>query len=442
MVRFYKPIALPSPRDQLDITVAILRNRQTEEYYAYENNDTWNIGLRSHASLVIDAHGKKATTIDRHGRRETHSIHEPINDMARAFSLEHSAHGKVFGQVGFNYSAHISGQAYIPGQWPMLSLMAPCVQVAISRNGVTVTGHDEDEARAVFDLIQTHRTGGNTHPVPDCFMSIDLEAHPDDYKTRVARAVSEINKGRFTKVVPSHIVRLPIRVDMLATLYHGRRANTPARTFALSHAGIEAIGFSPEVSLSVHGHVAFTEALAGTRLLDAVDMKKLTHPLLADPKEVLEHVGAIKGSIARLSRLCSPDSIAVKDFMSVVHRGNVHHLFSHVTGCMLPGKDGWDALAGLNITVPGLADEENLEAIRVFEPRPRELYCGSVLMLDGAEAFEAALALRAIFQDHDRQWLQAGAGVTSLSDPEREFAEVCEKLSSVAPYVVGQTGSS
>lgn len=156
----------------------------------------------------------------------------------------------------------------------------------------------------------------------------------------------------------------------------------------------------------------------------------------------MEHCIAIKGSIRRLSHICPAESISVKDFMSFMPRGNVQHLFSHVSGTLRPGTDGWDALPGLvaNITVPGMPGQGNMEAINTFEPHPRDMYCGAVLMLDpAASLFEATLVLRTVFQDEQRQWLQAGAGVTALSKPEREFTETCEKLGSIFPYVVAET---
>jgi salicylate synthetase len=62
-------------------------------------------------------------------------------------------------------------------------------------------------------------------------------------------------------------------------------------------------------------------------------------------------------------------------------------------------------------------------------------------MIDGPGFFEATLVLRTVFQDQHRQWLQAGAGITALSNPDREFQETCEKLESIAPYVVTATNS-
>ncbi|KAF3480345.1 uncharacterized protein GIQ15_05692 [Arthroderma uncinatum] len=386
-----------------------------------------------------------ATRINQEGKKESHIVDKPLDDIARAFMSEYSVHGKIFGQVGFNYSAHTSGQAYNPGKWPILSLMVPCVQVAVSHDSITVAGYTEDNTMAIFDFIKAHLTLDTAGSIPSCYLPVDLKADGTDYENRVERAISDIKNGKYIKAIPSRMVSLPERVDMLATLFHGRQANTPARTFTFNHIGTQATGFSPEVLLSINGRTVFTEALAGTQLACEADTEPTRNKLLNDPKEVMEHCIAIQGSIRRLSQVCPPESIAVKNFMSIMPRGNVHHLFSHVTGNLLSGKDGWDALPGLvaNITVPGLPSQGNMGAIRAFEPYPRDLYCGAVLMLDnGAQLFEATLVLRTVFQDKDRQWLQAGAGVTALSSPEREFAETCEKLGSVAPYVVVATGSS
>jgi salicylate synthetase len=58
------------------------------------------------------------------------------------------------------------------------------------------------------------------------------------------------------------------------------------------------------------------------------------------------------------------------------------------------------------------------------------------LLIDGREDFfEATLCLRTVFQDSIRAWIQAGAGIISQSNPERELTKTAEKLESVAPYI-------
>jgi salicylate synthetase len=426
----------------LDAVVSILTKHRGGDYYAYEKDDTWHVGLSSHVSLIVGPDAKSATKIDHDCKKETVPIKGSINDAARAFVAEYSALGKIFGQVGFNYSAISSGQAHHQSQWPVLTLMVPRTHVSVSEERITVSGNFEDEVRSVSDFIKTHFAHGTSSTISNVFISVDIQNDHDDYTSRVRRAIAKIKQGKYTKAIVSRMINIPERVDMLATLYHGRRANTPARTFTLSHAGMQATGFSPEVLLSIDGQVAYTEALAGTQLANDTDSVTAHNALTNDPKEVMEHSIAIQGSIRRLNATCVSESISVKNFMSIVRRGNVQHLFSHVTGTVKPGMDGWDALPGLvaNITVPGIPGQGNMEAIEDFEPYPRDMYCGAVLLLDPAtEIFEASLVLRTVFQDQQRRWLQAGAGVTSLSSPEREFTETCEKLSSIFPYVVAET---
>ncbi|MGH3815232.1 MAG: chorismate-binding protein, partial [Pseudonocardiaceae bacterium] len=64
------------------------------------------------------------------------------------------------------------------------------------------------------------------------------------------------------------------------------------------------------------------------------------------------------------------------------------------------------------------------------------LYAGAVVAVTHEGALDAALVLRALYSTGGRAWLRAGAGIVSGSTPEREFEETCEKLASIAPYVV------
>ncbi|GKZ27868.1 hypothetical protein AbraIFM66951_005828 [Aspergillus brasiliensis] len=438
-----KQIILRGATCPLETTVALVAHYRKDSYYIYELNDIWHIGLGTSAALTLDAQGQTAFRTGNDGQSESTGITGSPTNTIRQFAAEYSSHGKVFGQVGFNYSARCSGKAFVPGQWPMLSLMVPRMEVTIQRSKITLTSGDEQEIQKASDhirsIVEADPTDNSAFPSFDNHVNLNVDA--EGYQARVANAIADISEGKYIKAIPSRKVPLGFRVDILATLLHGRRANTPARTFSFNHHGIQATGFSPEVLLSITGEEAYTEALAGTQLSNSAQasLDPSDNKLHNDSKEVAEHVIAIKGSIRRLSKLCAPESIVIKDFMKVMPRGSVQHLYSRVCGHLKPGCDGWDALPGLiaNITVPGLPGEGNLDAMRSFEPEPRDLYCGAVLMLDeGSNLFDATLVLRTVFQDASRQWLQAGAGVTINSKPKREFVETCEKLESVAPFVV------
>ena len=125
--------------------------------------------------------------------------------------------------------------------------------------------------------------------------------------------------------------------------------------------------------------------------------------------------------------------------MIIKERGSVQHLGSSVIGQLSTTSDPWSAFNVLfpSITASGIPKNDALEAIDRLETRPRELYSGAVLLIDSKDDFfEATLCLRIVLQDKTNSWIQAGAGIIAQSDPEREFTETCEKMASVAPYVV------
>lgn len=268
-----------APGSALDAVVGILSKYQGGEYYAYEDSDTWYIGLGSHASLVVSPDGKTATKFSHDEKKKSFPVAGSLNDTARAFVAEYSTLGRIFGQVGFNYSAIVSGQSYNCGHWPVLSLVVPRIHITVSQDSIIVAGNSDEEVRSANDFIKCDLIGGAIPTLSNAFMEVDVEMGRDDYISRVGLATSQIKEGRYCKAIPSRMVNLPKRVDMLATLYHGRRANTPARTFTLSHAGIQATGFSPEVLLSIQKDTVFTEALAGTQLSNGSDSKLTNNAL-------------------------------------------------------------------------------------------------------------------------------------------------------------------
>ena len=59
-------------------------------------------------------------------------------------------------------------------------------------------------------------------------------------------------------------------------------------------------------------------------------------------------------------------------------------------------------------------------------------------MISADGGLDAALTLRAAYEQDGQTWLRAGAGIVQASQPEREFEETCEKLATLAPYLVAR----
>jgi salicylate synthetase len=252
--------------------------------------------------------------------------------------------------------------------------------------------------------------------------------------------VEEIAAGLYQKVIVSRRLPISFPVDITSTYVRGREANTPARSFLLRLGGFAATGFSPEVLAGVDGTgTVMTQPLAGTRAFGrGAEVDAATrHELETDPKEIFEHAVSVRTSQDELYGVCEPDTVQVTGFMAVKERGSVQHLGSSVSGLLAPGRTGWDVLDALfpGVTASGIPKAEAVAAIGRLE-EPRGLYAGAVLTISHDGSMDAALVLRALYSDEHGAWLRAGAGIVTGSTPEREYEETCEKLSSIAPYVV------
>jgi salicylate synthetase len=221
----------------------------------------------------------------------------------------------------------------------------------------------------------------------------------------------------------------------------GRGHNTPARSFLLDLGGWQAAGFSPETVVEVAADgTASTQPLAGTRAQtgeQATDAR-LRAELTGDPKEVYEHAVSVKLALQEMAEVGRAQATHVSEFLTVAARGSVQHLASRVATNLAEGRTSWDALGALfpPVTASGIPKAQALALIERLESEPRGLYSGSVLMAGCDGSLDAALVLRAVYQREGRCWLRAGAGVVGASRPEREYEETCEKLASIAPYLV------
>ncbi|RRO93550.1 salicylate synthase, partial [Corynebacterium bovis] len=261
----------------------------------------------------------------------------------------------------------------------------------------------------------------------------------DAYRATVTRAVEEIRAGRYEKVIISRRVTVPGRPDIPATYRAGRAANSPARSFAFEWPELSAAGFSPEIVVSVDADgLVTTEPLAGTRALtgDPEEDRRLHDDLVTDDKEIAEHCLSVRDAMEEVGSVC--DGARVDEFMAVRRRGSVQHLASTVRGRLAGGRDRFDALGVLfpAVTASGIPKREALDAVHRLEPVARGMYAGAFVVLGADGSLETALSLRTVYATDRAAWVQAGAGIVRSSRPEREFTETCEKLGSVAPYVV------
>ncbi|NKZ05445.1 salicylate synthase [Actinomadura latina] len=397
------------------------------DYVVYERPGSWTFAGGVLGEVVLDAGtvrtrwpGGPASARPWSGR--------PADALRDAFAEAPQPAWNAYGWIAFEFAAaHPTGR--------LAHLIVPRTEVRITGGRARITGPDADRvAGRVAGLL------AETAPIPGTPSPVGVRVDGGAYRAKVAEAITEIHAGRYQKVIVSRRVDIPYPVDVIATYMRGREANTPARSFLLDLGGFQATGFSPEVLATVDadGRV-MTQPLAGTRAFgtDAETDARGRLELENDPKEIFEHAVSVRTSLEELHRVCDPGTVQVTDFMTVKERGSVQHLGSRAVGVLALDRSPWDALDALfpGVTASGIPKPDAIEAITRLEDR-RGMYSGAVVAVSHDGALDSALVLRALYSENGRAWLRAGAGIVSASTPAREYEETCEKLSSIAPYVV------
>ncbi|MEV6320933.1 salicylate synthase [Nocardia sp. NPDC051787] len=405
------------------------------EYVMYERPGEWVFAADPVGSVELDVRELRVTW---EGQSTTSRWEgSPAGVIDRALGALPLEGRNAYGWIGFEFCAWaLDATEYLDPRTALAHLMIPRIEVRVGEFGVRVSGATPAETGDIHDLIAQSQSAElpRAHPT-------DIGIDPTGYRDRVAEAVGEIQAGRYQKVILSRKVDLPFPVDVPASYRLGRAHNTPARSFLLRLGGLEAAGFSPELVASVDDErVVTTEPLAGTRAFGrgaAADLAARAD-LVTDPKEIVEHAISVQTSFAEIAAVADPGTPAVSDFMAVRERGSVQHLASTVRGRLATDRSSWDALEMLfpSVTASGIPKREGVDSVFRLDHDPRGLYSGAVLTISPSGAMEATLVLRAVYQNTEGAWLRAGAGIVAQSRPEREFEETCEKLGSIAPYVV------
>jgi para-aminobenzoate synthetase component I len=217
--------------------------------------------------------------------------------------------------------------------------------------------------------------------------------------------------------------------DPVAT-YLALRASSPSHHGALLRIGeISLLSSSPEQFLSVSpGGIVESRPIKGTRPRGATPEQDaaLAAELVASGKERAENlmiVDLMRNDISRVSKI---GSVEVPSLLAVESYAQVHQLVSTVRGELEDGLVGMDALvacfpAGSMTGAPKSSATRILDSL---ERHPRGIYAGAFgyFGLDGR--IDLAMVIRSIVLTPEGATVGAGGGITALSDPDEELAEV------------------
>ena len=234
-----------------------------------------------------------------------------------------------------------------------------------------------------------------------------------------------------------------VRPDPFAT-YLALRASSPSHHGAfLRVGGVSLLSASPEQFLSVSpGGIVESRPIKGTRPRGATpeEDEALRDELLASDKERAENlmiVDLMRNDIGRIARV---GSVSVPSLLAVETYPHVHQLVSTVRGELAEGLTGVDAVVA---TFPagsmtGAPKHSATLILDVLEQHARGIYAGAFGLFSVDGTIDLAMVIRSIVIDPAGCTIGAGGGITALSEPTEELAEVRLKAAALL-HVLGAT---
>jgi anthranilate synthase component I len=247
----------------------------------------------------------------------------------------------------------------------------------------------------------------------------------------ILKAKEYIRAGDAFQIVLSQRMELEPGVPAFEIYRALRMINPSPYLYFLETRNFQVLGSSPEMLVRVAGHKLEYRPIAGTRprSTDPEEDRRWEQELREDEKERAEHVMLVDLGRNDLGRVSEYGSVQVKDFMFVERYSHVMHLVSAIESKLRPEHHAIDALAAAFPagTLSGAPKVRAMEIIEELEPVRRGLYGGAVLYADFAGNLDSCIAIRTMWMQGRRAYLQAGAGIVADSVPEMEYQECLNK---------------
>ena len=282
------------------------------------------------------------------------------------------------------------------------------------------------------------------------------------FKNAVVKAKQYIFDGDIMQVVLSQRMTQPFPASPLSLYRALRSVNPSPYMFYYDMGDHHVIGASPEILVRLEhvtgeasslrdqphsasyptvsearleGDTVTVRPIAGTRPRGKTPQQdaELAQDLLADPKELAEHLMLIDLGRNDVGRVAQNGTVKLTEKMIIERYSHVMHIVSNVEARLKPGFDAMDVLkatfpAG---TVSGAAKVRAMEIIDELEPSKRGIYAGAVGYLGFNGDMDLAIALRTAVVKNNILYAQAGAGIVADSVPDSEWMETLNKARAI-----------
>ena len=294
------------------------------------------------------------------------------------------------------------------------------------------SGEEDDRNKLKTNILDLLKTETNDSTDQNCFYSQPTaNVEEDAFNKAVEKAKHHIFEGDIFQIVLSIAFSGNYNLDPFDVYRAMRLVNPSPYMFFCDINGFQVVGSSPEALVRLSGDKASLRPIAGTRPRGKDAAEDLGHEqsLLADEKEIAEHVMLVDLARNDLGRVAKHSTIEVEPYQSIEHYSHVMHIVSGVQGILEDDKDAFDLFAAAFPagTLVGAPKVRAMELIDEIEPNLRGVYGGTVGYFAKNGDMDQAIAIRTIVFSDGQYCFQAGAGIVADSVPENEFNEVMAK---------------
>lgn len=253
----------------------------------------------------------------------------------------------------------------------------------------------------------------------------------EGFEAAVERIKEYIVAGDVMQVVLAQRMSVPFEGEPLNVYRALRQLNPSPYMVYMDLADFHIVSASPEILARVEDGRITVRPLAGTRRRGRTEEEDLAleRELLADEKEIAEHLMLIDLSRNDAGRVSKTGSVQVPRRMFVERYSHVMHIASTVESEL---REDMNALDVLKATLPvgtlsGAPKIRAMEIIDELEPVKRGVYGGAMGYLSWNGNMDMAIAIRTAVIKDGRLYVQAGAGVVADSVPRLEWEETMNK---------------
>jgi len=414
-------------------------------FESVQGGEKWSrysiVGLPSHRRITV--HGKTITEIDEGQVVRTLTVDDPlawIDEFQQQFKLPQvpglpAITGGLVGYFGYDTVrlieprlgdnphpdplAHPDIVLMVADELLVVDNLSGKLTVLVLVDANTVDAFDYGQQRLGIIVRQLRETA-TPLPLEDGGREL-LEA---DF-------VSETGEEQFkdaVRKIKEYITAL--------NLYRALRTTNPSPyMFYLNLGDHHVVGSSPEILVRLEDNEVTVRPIAGTRRRgeNEAEDKALEVDLLADEKEIAEHLMLIDLGRNDVGRIASIGSVNVTDQFFIERYSHVMHIVSNVVGEL---REGMSAIDVLRATFPagtlsGAPKVRALEILQELETIKRGIYSGAVGYLSWNGNMDTAIAIRTAVISDGQLHVQAGAGVVYDSEPDSEWTETIIKARAV-----------